>query len=118
MALRASAGLPLELNGGGHQVRHLVPVDDIASGTIRALAAARPTGPVLNIGTGRPTTIRDVAKRIRLHYPAVQLVERALPTGDPLGAPQVSVEEGIDRYVKWLGERPEATPPWLSELAA
>lgn len=33
-------------------------------------------------------------------------------------APRIGVEEGIDRYVKWLGERPEATPSWLREPAA
>lgn len=130
MALRASVGLPLELNGGGRQVRDLVHVDDIASGTIRALAAARPSGPVLNIGTGRPTTIRSVADRIRLHHPGIELVERPLPAGDPLGGyadtstmqqllgwvPQISMEEGVDRYVSWLRKRPEATPSWLREL--
>lgn len=131
MALRASVGLPLELNGGGRQIRDLVHVDDIASGTIRALAAAHPSGPVLNIGTGRPTTIRSVADRIQLHYSDVELVERPLPAGDPLGGyadtsmmqqllkwtPEIGVEEGVDRYVKWLREHPVATPSWLRELA-
>ncbi|MFJ5920554.1 NAD-dependent epimerase/dehydratase family protein [Streptomyces ardesiacus] len=36
-AARAAAGLPLHLNGGGHQVRDFVHVDDIAEGTLRAL---------------------------------------------------------------------------------
>ncbi|MFH8574190.1 NAD-dependent epimerase/dehydratase family protein [Streptomyces sp. NPDC017993] len=132
LAMRASLGLPLELNGGGRQVRDFVHVDDIAAGTIRALIAPGAAGQVLNIGTGRPTTIREIAKRVLMHYPEAGLVERPLPVGDPMGGyastcrmrqalgwePAVAVEEGVDRYVKWINERPEATPQWMRRLAA
>ncbi len=131
LALRASLGLPLELNGGGHQVRDFVHVDDIAAGTIRALIAPGAERQVLNIGTGRPTTIRSIADRVLMHYPGVELVERPLPPGDPMGGyadtrrmrralgwrPEITVEDGVDRYVKWIGERPEATPEWMRQLA-
>jgi nucleoside-diphosphate-sugar epimerase len=40
-AARAALGLPLQLNGGGHQVRDLVHVDDIADGTLHLTAAHR-----------------------------------------------------------------------------
>ncbi|MEV5237542.1 NAD-dependent epimerase/dehydratase family protein [Streptomyces cinnamoneus] len=131
LALRASVGLPLELNGGGYQVRDFVHVDDIAAGTIRALNAPAAHGQVLNIGTGRPTTIRSVADRVLMHYPDAELVERPMPPGDPMGGyadvdrmrralkwcPQITVEEGVDRYVKWIKERPEATPEWMRQPA-
>ncbi|MBB4894160.1 nucleoside-diphosphate-sugar epimerase [Streptomyces olivoverticillatus] len=131
LAMRASLGLPLELNGGGYQVRDFVHVDDIAEGTIRALIAPGADGQVVNIGTGRPTTIRSIADRILMHYPDAALVERPLPPGDPMGGyadtrrmrralgwkPQITMEDGVDRYVKWVNERPEATPEWMRQLA-
>jgi UDP-glucose 4-epimerase/dTDP-L-rhamnose 4-epimerase len=57
-AARAALGLPLQLNGGGHQVRDLVHVDDIADGTLHALASPAAGGETADIGTGCPTTIR------------------------------------------------------------
>ncbi|MFF4795058.1 NAD-dependent epimerase/dehydratase family protein [Streptomyces sp. NPDC001276] len=51
-ATRAALGLPLHLNGGGHQIRDLVHVDDIAAATVRALVAPRAHNETINIGTG------------------------------------------------------------------
>ncbi|WP_157868492.1 hypothetical protein [Streptomyces caatingaensis] len=96
------------------------------------LIAPEAGGQVLNIGTGWPTTIRSIADRTLKHYLEAELVERPLPPGDPMGGyadtrrmrrvlgskPQVTMEEGVDRYVKWIKERPEATPQWMRELAA
>lgn len=112
-------------------MRDFVHVDDIAAGTIRALSAPAAHGQVLNIGTGRPTTIRSVAEHVLTHYPDAELVERPMPPGDPMGGyadvdrmrralkwcPRITVEEGVDRYVKWIKERPEATPGWMRQLA-
>ncbi|MFG3551003.1 NAD-dependent epimerase/dehydratase family protein [Streptomyces sp. NPDC047725] len=132
-AARAALGLPLQLNGGGHQVRDLVHVDDIADGTLHALASPAADGETVNIGTGRPTTIRRVAELVAAHYPGTQVRETPMPPGDPLGGcastthmermlrwrPQVTLEDGIARYVRWLRATPAALPAWLrSDTAA
>ncbi|MCD0450153.1 NAD-dependent epimerase/dehydratase family protein [Actinocorallia sp. API 0066] len=127
--MRASLGLPLQLNGGGHQVRDFVHVDDIAVGTLRALIAPAAHNQTINIGSGRGTTIREIADLVRLHYPDVPFAHTPLPPGDPLGGfastrrmadllewrPEVTVASGVARYAAWLGTHPAAIPAWLSE---
>ncbi|MDP9609981.1 NAD-dependent epimerase/dehydratase family protein [Streptomyces demainii] len=121
-ATRAALGLPLHLNGGGHQIRDLVHVDDIATATVRALVAPRAHNETINIGTGAPTSIRKVAELV-----ATRFVETPMPPGDPLGGyaathrmeavlgwrPTITVEEGVARYADWLAKTPEAIPAWL-----
>ncbi|MFJ7424026.1 NAD-dependent epimerase/dehydratase family protein [Streptomyces uncialis] len=128
-AARAHLGLPLHLNGGGRQVRDMVHVDDIAEGTLRALASPRAHTETVNIGTGVPTSVRKVAQLVRAHYPKTPLLETPLPAGDPLGGyaatrhmenilgwkPKVTLAEGVARYVKWLQDTPAASPDWLRQ---
>ncbi|MEN3541158.1 NAD(P)-dependent oxidoreductase [Microbispora sp. ZYX-F-249] len=127
LSMRAQLGLPLLLHGGGHQVRDMVHVDDIAHATVLALVADRAAGQTINVGTGIPTTVRAIAQRIAGHYPAAQLVDAPRPEGDPLGGyastvrsrellgwqPRIVVDEGVDRYVAWLQATPSAIPRWL-----
>ncbi|MFE9921342.1 NAD-dependent epimerase/dehydratase family protein [Streptomyces sp. NPDC005774] len=126
-AMRAALGLPLQLNGGGSQVRDFVHVDDIAEATLLAAVTAGADRGTLNVGTGRATSIRQVADLVRGHYPGARIVETPRPQGDPLGAcadiarmrqvlrwaPQIDIEDGIRRYVTWLERTPEAIPAWL-----
>lgn len=127
-AMRAALGLPLHVNGGGHQVRDFVHVDDIVEATLLATTARRAHGATVNVGTGRATSIRQVADLVRHHTGAgIPIIEAAMPPGDPLGgcadtarmsavlgrAPSITVEDGIRRYVHWLNETPEAIPDWL-----
>ncbi len=129
--MRAALGLPLYLNGGGSQVRDLVHVDDIATGTLRALVAPAAHNQTINIGTGVGTTIRQIAELVRVHYPDVTLTETPLPPGDPLGGyastrrmtrvlgwrPGITITQGIARYVAWLKDTPSAIPDWLRQPA-
>lgn len=131
-AMRAALGLPLHLNGGGHQIRDLVHVDDIATGTLYALVAPRAHNETVNIGTGTGTSIRRVADLVRSHYLDVRLVETPMPPGDPEGGyasvqrmedvlgwrPSITVSEGISRYVAWLKATPDAIPEWMRRAAA
>jgi UDP-glucose 4-epimerase/dTDP-L-rhamnose 4-epimerase len=128
LAMSAHLGLPLRLNGGGHQVRDMVHVEDIARATVLALVADRAAGATINVGSGIATSVRQIAERIALHYPSAQLVDTPRPEGDPLGGyaatarsqdllgwePSISVNDGIDRYVDWLRATPGAIPRWLS----
>ncbi|KAF4406098.1 NAD-dependent epimerase/dehydratase family protein [Streptomyces lycii] len=126
-AARASLGLPLHLNGGGHQVRDLVHVEDIADATVRALTAPRAHNETVNVGTGEPTSIRRVAELVAEQYPGTRFLETPMPPGDPLGGyasphrmrsaldwqPTITVADGTARYARWLAEHPEAVPGWL-----
>ena len=125
--MRAALGLPLQLNGGGSQVRDFVHVDDIADATLLAAIAPRAHRATLNVGTGRATSIRRIADLVRRHRPDSPLVRTPMPQGDPLGAcatttrmkdvlawePSVSIEDGVQRYMEWLEHTPEAIPRWL-----
>ncbi|MFC0844211.1 NAD-dependent epimerase/dehydratase family protein [Streptomyces noboritoensis] len=131
-AARAALGLPLHLNGGGHQVRDLIHVDDVAEATIRAMVSPQTHTETVNIGTGVPTSIRKVAELIRDHHPNAQFMETPMPPGDPLGGyaatrrmramlgwtPKVTVTDGVRRYVELLRKTPEAIPEWLDERVA
>ncbi|MFI0914537.1 NAD-dependent epimerase/dehydratase family protein [Streptomyces abikoensis] len=126
-ATRALLGLPLQLNGGGYQVRDLVHVDDVAAATVRALVAPTAHDEALNVGSGVATSIRQVAELVRGHVPGVSLVEAPLPPGDPLGGyastrrmeqllgwvPGISVADGVARYLEWLRRTPQAVPDRL-----
>ncbi|MFG1949284.1 NAD-dependent epimerase/dehydratase family protein [Nonomuraea sp. NPDC048826] len=131
-SMRAALGLPLHLNGGGHQVRDLVHVDDIATGTLHALIAPAAHNQTLNLGTGTATTIRQVAELVRRHYPGATVTETPRPPGDPLGGcactrrmaellgwqPGITVTEGVARYAAWLKDTPSAVPAWLRHPSA
>ncbi|MFE9568399.1 NAD-dependent epimerase/dehydratase family protein [Streptomyces sp. NPDC006692] len=84
-AARAALGLPLHLNGGGHQIRDLVHVDDIAEATVRALVAPKAHNATFNVGTGIATSIRRVAELVRGHFPGTTFLKTPMPPGDPLG---------------------------------
>ena len=130
--MRAALGLPLQLNGGGSQVRDFVHVDDIADATLLAAIAPSAHRATVNIGTGRATSIREIADLVRRHYPDSPLVVTPMPQGDPLGAsatvarmketlawePSVRIEDGIRRYMSWLERTPEAIPDWLQAECA
>jgi UDP-glucose 4-epimerase/dTDP-L-rhamnose 4-epimerase len=85
-AMRAALGLPLHLNGGGYQVRDFVHIDDIAAATLLSAVTERADRTTLNVGTGRATSIRQVADLVRRHHPGARIIETPRPQADPLGA--------------------------------
>ncbi|MFJ6463491.1 NAD-dependent epimerase/dehydratase family protein [Streptomyces sp. NPDC091387] len=127
LSMAAQLGMPMRLNGGGRQVRDMVHVDDIARATVLALVADGASGQTINVGSGRATSVREIAEVIGRHYPDVELVNAPLPEGDPLGGyadtrrsrellgwkPTVTLEVGIDRYVQWLKSNPDVVPDWM-----
>jgi UDP-glucose 4-epimerase/dTDP-L-rhamnose 4-epimerase len=130
--MRAALGRPLRLNGGGAQVRDFVHVDDIADATLLAAVSPRAHQATINIGTGRATSIGDIAGIVARHHPGTRIVTAAVPPGDPQGAcaditrmrdvlgwkPQIEVDDGVRRYLNWLAQTPEAIPAWLRHEAA
>ncbi|MFB8198802.1 NAD-dependent epimerase/dehydratase family protein [Kitasatospora purpeofusca] len=128
MAMSAQAGQPLRLNGGGTQVRDMVHVDDIARATVLALVSDGAASRTINIGTGVPTSVREIGELITAHFPGARLVETPMPEGDPRGGcadtrraadllgwrPTIALPEGVDRYVAWLKATPDAVPDWFT----
>ncbi|MBP0451022.1 NAD-dependent epimerase/dehydratase family protein [Kitasatospora sp. RG8] len=132
LAMFAETGRPLRLNGGGRQVRDMVHVEDIAHATVLALVADRAAGQTVNIGTGIPTSVREIAELIAARYPDVTYVNTPRPEGDPRGGfadtrraadllgwqPTIPLAEGIGRYVTWLRTTPDAIPDWFTAMPA
>jgi UDP-glucose 4-epimerase len=61
---RALKGLPLELHGGGTGTRDFVYVGDVAEGLIRCAVADGVEGDVLNLASGRETTVLELAEAV------------------------------------------------------
>src|SRR3989338_2509207 len=61
---QALAGEPLSVFGDGTQTRDFVYIDDNINASILALLSAETDGQVVNIGTGRPMTVLDLAESI------------------------------------------------------
>jgi UDP-glucose 4-epimerase len=63
---RLSAGLPPVIYGDGRQTRDFVSVDDVTNILIAATVQAEQTGlsSTLNVGTGSPITINELAEKI------------------------------------------------------
>ncbi len=112
------AGRTPTIFGDGRQTRDFVYVGDVAAANLRALDA--PTGQIANIGTGIETPVNDLFAKL------ADLCEfRGKPAYAPARAgdvrhialdvtsaktwlkwaPQVSLDEGLSRTVKWFRSR-------------
>ena len=56
--------LPLTIYGDGSQTRDFVNVNDIIEAIVASLTKAKVKGQVFNIGTGKPTSINELAKTV------------------------------------------------------
>lgn len=119
---RAHAGEELAIFGNGEQTRDFVFVGDVARALCTASLGddASPGSVIANIGTGRATTINELARQCIAccgatvavtHHPArpgeilhsVADISRARQT---LGfAPQMAIEEGLQRTADWYREQ-------------
>lgn len=61
---QAQRGGTLVAHGDGSQTRDYVYVDDVVSGMVAAATAPNVNGLVINIGSGRETSIRDLIKAV------------------------------------------------------
>ena len=65
---RAQKNLPLTIYGDGTQTRDFVHVSDVVHANLLALTSDKVVGKVMNIGTGFPTTINQLARVILDHH--------------------------------------------------
>jgi UDP-glucose 4-epimerase len=106
---RAARGEPATVFGDGGQTRDFVFVDDVVQANL--IAMGHDAGGVFNIGRGEETTVLELAEMLGLvveHAPErsgevlrscidSSLARQALPW-----APQVGLEEGIERTLEWV----------------
>jgi dTDP-L-rhamnose 4-epimerase len=115
-ASRYLNGNPPLIFEDGRQRRDFVSVHDVARACRLALTAARAPGNVLNIGSGRPYTVREIAERV------AEVLGKGLP-------PQISGKyragdirhcfADISQAREILGYRPRVTlDQGLAEVAA
>jgi len=130
--MRALKGKPLTVYGG-NQVRDFTYVEDIAEATVRAAEVSGVEGHAINVGTGKPTKIIDLAYMVKrliedsLNMEVKIEVLQSRPKGDPLGGyadttkmktllgfqPEVTLEEGLRRSLEWYATHRELIPEWL-----
>ena len=61
---QALEGKPLNVFGNGKQTRDFVYVEDNVNAALRAMLSDRTNGESVNIGAGRPVTIKELAQKI------------------------------------------------------
>ena len=115
--LRSMAGLPMVIFGNGTQTRDFTYVTDIAMGILLAGFADESIGQTINLGSGRETSINELAGEIaRTIYQPRPSVTRGNPRpGDVLRlcadiskarqlcgyAPTVPLHEGLAKLKDW-----------------
>jgi len=110
-------GAPLRLRGDGTEIRDFIHAADVARALILLSSRGRP-GNIYNVGSGKPTSLLDIAATIAraagLPPEAVQADGQAEPGKVPVFYPDVSklttlgfnaelsIEEGIEETVRWV----------------
>ena len=118
-------GDPITVTGDGRQERDFTFVDDVARGTVAAL---KPAGyEVINLGSDRPVVLSDAIGIIEGALGKTAVIEYApTPSADVPATwadirraekllawrPQVPIEEGVERTVRWYLENRE----WAKEI--
>ena len=116
----AMAGQSPRIHGDGEQTRDFTYIDDVVEATILAGVSSKAEGQVYNVGTGRETTVNQLARmiieitgagvqptyvdrrdidNIRRRVVNIEKIRRELRW-----VPSVIIEEGLRRTYRWLKE--------------
>jgi UDP-glucose 4-epimerase len=118
-AAQAGAGGPITVFGDGEQTRDFIHVDDVVDSLLLAEAATSAAAPVVNICTGVPTSINELAAIIAGQFrPAPGIVRSEARIGDirrSVGDPSLAA-----RLLGWEARVPlfEGLPTLLADQAA
>ncbi|MEM2704803.1 MAG: NAD-dependent epimerase/dehydratase family protein [Candidatus Bathyarchaeia archaeon] len=129
--MRAINNKPLVIYGG-RQVRDFIYVEDAAEATVRAAEAENIAGEIINIGTGKPTSVDDLALKIKnlvkeLLKIDIEIKYGPRPKGDPMGGyaditkmknllgfqPKTTLEEGLERTLEWVLQNRNKVPEYI-----
>jgi UDP-glucose 4-epimerase len=120
IAVKVRAGGPVELWGTGDESRDFVHATDIGRAIVLLCARDRFANGVVNVASGRETTIREIAELLLRELGAdAELRFRGVEReGDPLRwqadverlrslgwEPSVPVGDGVTRYARWAREQ-------------
>jgi dTDP-L-rhamnose 4-epimerase len=119
---RIRLGLPLPIFEDGAESRDFVHVEDVANAVLACVEKPAAEGTTLNVGSGEPTPVMDVAKLlcrvmksgivphvtgeyrvgdIRHNFADVGRLERAAGF-----RPQIPLEAGMERFCAWVATEP------------
>jgi dTDP-L-rhamnose 4-epimerase len=119
---RARQGLDIPVYEDGRESRDFVHVSDVVQALVRAIEDGLPSGAVINVGSGAPTSVHDLACQLlvaaRLSVPVH--ISGQFRVGDIrhcyadlalarqlLGfEPRVSLLEGLTRFCAWASTQP------------
>jgi dTDP-L-rhamnose 4-epimerase len=115
-------GKTVNLYEDGQESRDFVHVSDVARAVVLAITGHGANGSTLNVGSGQPTTVEKIALLLseRLGGGALPIISGQYRMGDirhgyaettaihkQLGfAPEISLEQGLDRFVAWVKQQP------------
>lgn len=116
------SGKVINLYEDGQETRDFVHVTDVARAAVLALGSDRADGQTLNVGSGQPTTVEQIALLLKERFGVDKdpVVSGQFRLGDirhgfaemstthrALGfSPEISLEDGLDRFVTWVKEQP------------
>jgi dTDP-L-rhamnose 4-epimerase len=119
---QARQGLAINLYEDGLATRDFVHVDDVVTAFTAAIDADLPHGLVMNVGSGKPTSIMELARALVgiADFAVPQTVSGKFRLGDIrhnwadldratryIGyRPAVSLEQGLKRFVAWAKSQP------------
>ena len=119
---RIRLGLPLPIFEDGEESRDFVHVYDVAAALLRCIERPVDSGVTLNVGSGRATSILEVARMlqrtmgsdvdphvtgeyrvgdIRHNFADISHLQSAIGF-----RPSISIEQGIRRFVEWVQTQP------------
>jgi nucleoside-diphosphate-sugar epimerase len=109
--------LPPIIYGDGEQTRDFVYIDDVVEATISALGYGEAVGKILNIGTGKATSINQLSRifmklmrcsDIEPKYAAPRVGDVRHSQADITKAkkildykPKISLERGLEKFIEW-----------------
>jgi UDP-glucose 4-epimerase len=119
LVCRALTGVPLEVYGTGHQIMDLIHVRDVADVFVRAMLTGPHPDGIYEAGTGRDTTVNDIADAVIAAVGTGEIKHLPMRPGEPphsivLGDPNtltplygerppfIGLDEGVAETVAWF----------------
>lgn len=121
--MRALNGVPIQIYGDGQQIMDMIYVSDVADFLVDALyrTASEAFPETIEAGTGRPTTVLDIANEVIKHVPGAQIEHLPMRRGEtpnavvmadtttqlglyPNGRKLIALEEGVAQTVRYFRE--------------